>query len=441
VIGPEVLDADDGAYVLPVAEGLGYAETALTEPWACVEAAYTQRRRLDPKVHGMMWIIGDPDRNLDYTFSRGLDAPRSIVLTDVPDAVKALAYAEVERGAEVIEKNGLSPADYETLKASFTANQGFDDIVVLNPVSAEQVTAAAKLIAFRGTFNLIGQEPLKDKPMIDVGRIHYHYTAYVGNQGPDIGASYGEARNRADLKPGGAAVFVGAGGPMGQMHVQRAIEQTDGSALIVATEVNDFRLSVLVERFTPLAEHYGKKLYGFNPATEERNLTEFVQSLTGGRGADDVIVSVPVAPLMAEGAEYLAPDGMLVLFAGVPNGTLAPLDVSDIYLNNMQFTGTSGSRLDDQQAVLDKAISGQLSPNRSVAAVGGIEAARDGVEAMMEGTYAGKVVIFPQISGLPLMSLEELAEKYPEIGEQLAPGYVWTPAAEQALIEKFWDQG
>jgi threonine dehydrogenase-like Zn-dependent dehydrogenase len=39
LLGPEVLDADHGAYVLPVGEQLGYAEAALTEPWACVEGA------------------------------------------------------------------------------------------------------------------------------------------------------------------------------------------------------------------------------------------------------------------------------------------------------------------------------------------------------------------------------------------------------------------
>lgn len=52
LIGPEVLNADDGSYVLTVEEGLGYAETALTEPWACVEGAYTQRRRLIPQAGG-----------------------------------------------------------------------------------------------------------------------------------------------------------------------------------------------------------------------------------------------------------------------------------------------------------------------------------------------------------------------------------------------------
>ncbi|HHY88497.1 MAG TPA: zinc-binding dehydrogenase, partial [Chloroflexi bacterium] len=391
LIGPEVLDADDGAYVIPVEGEIGYAEAALTEPWACVEAAYTQRRRLYPLTGGTMWILGNPGDERAYTFSQGLEAPARIVLTDVPASVAALAR---ESGKEVIVRDGLKPGDYPALSEELTGGQGFDDIVVLDPHSAEAITAAARLIAFRGTFNLVGTRPLDGAPQIDAGRIHYHYTAYLGNASTDIGASYGEARNRAELRPGGVAVFVGAGGPMGQMHVQRAIEQENGPRLLLATEVNPERLQALRESFCGLAERRGKQLVLFNPA-EEGPLPEKVRELTGGRGADDVIVCVPVAGLMAEAGTVLAPDGMLVFFAGVPNGTMIPLDLSNVYLHNAQFTGTSGSTLLDQQLVLDKALRRELSPNRSVAAVGGLEAARDGVQAMMEGRYAGKVVIFP----------------------------------------------
>lgn len=41
---------------------------------------------------------------------------------------------------------------------------------------------------------------------------------------------------------------------------------------------------------------------------------------------------------MADAAAVMGPDGMFVLFAGVPNGTHAPLNVSDVYLHNAQFT-------------------------------------------------------------------------------------------------------
>jgi threonine dehydrogenase-like Zn-dependent dehydrogenase len=437
LLGPEVLAADDGAYVLPAAPSMGYAETALSEPWACVEAAYTQRRRLVPRQGGTLWIVGRPGDTTDYTFSRFLDAPATIVLSDVPPALQALVEREAA-GRTVLRRDGLAPEDYADLGQELTGGQGFDDIVLLDPRSAAAVSAAAKLIARRGTFNMVGRTPLDGKPAVDVGRLHYDYTAYVGNPGREIADSYGEERNRCELRPGGVALFVGAGGPMGQMHVQRALELPEGPRTVIATDLNAARLDALEQLFASLARERGRRLITFNPAAGGDALRELVLRETGGGGVDDAIVSVPVAALMAEAAELMRPDGMLVLFAGVPNGTLAPLNLSAVYLHNAQLTGTSGSRLADQALVIRKTVAGVLSPNRSVAAVGGIEAARDGVQAMMEGRYPGKVVIFPQISGLPLMSVAELAERYPEIGSQLGAGGVWTPEAEAALIERFW---
>jgi hypothetical protein len=57
---------------------------------------------------------------------------------------------------------------------------------------------------------------------------------------------------------------------------------------------------------------------------------------------------------------------------------------------------------------------------------------------MMEGRYPGKVVVFPQLTGLPLLGLSQLEEKLPDVAAHLGPGNVWTTAAEKALIERFW---
>lgn len=439
LLGPEVLEADGKCYVLPFEGELGYAETALTEPWACVEAAYTQRRRLTPKAGGLMWLVGRPGDSSPYRFSAGLAAAQTFVVTDIPSSLlDQIRQATAQTGATLIERHGLSPEDYPALKAELTGGAGFDDIIILDPRSVVAVGEAAKLIARRGTFNLVGQQPLDDLVQVDVGRIHYDYTAYLGNTGPDLAASYGEARNRCDLRPGGTALFVGAGGPMGQMHVQRAIELPNGPRLVIATDVNSERLAALEARFAGLAEAHQTRLVTYNATDFTESLREVVLRLTDGRGADDVIVSVPVASIMAEAARLMMPDGMLVLFAGVPNGSYAPLNLSHVYLHNAQYTGTSGSTLEDQATVIDKTLAGKLSPNRSVAAVGGIEAARDGVEAMMEGRYPGKVVIFPQISGLPLTGVNQLKATLPEVAACLTPDDVWTPEAEQALIERFW---
>ena len=335
-------------------------------------------------------------------------------------------------------RDGLQPADYAAFSAELSGGAGFDDIVVLDPRSAEMVSAAAKLIARRGTFNMVGTTPLDGLPQTDVGRLHYDYTAYIGTGGTDIAAAYGTARNRCELHPNGSVVVIGAGGPMGQMHVQRAIELPDGPRLVIATEINDIRLAAIKERFEPLAEKNGRTLLVFNPTASDETLHDFVMQATDQMGADDVVVSVPVASLMAEAAAVMNPNGMLVLFAGVPNGTYAPLDLSAVYLHNAQFTGTSGLTLNDQRLVMDRALEGTLSPGRLVAAIGGMNAAPEGVEAMMDGRYPGKVVIFPQIPDLPLMGLDELAEKLPAVAAKLDDEGYWTNEAEAVLIEKYW---
>jgi threonine dehydrogenase-like Zn-dependent dehydrogenase len=435
LIGPEVLETDEGAGLLPLEGNLGYAEASLLEPWGCVVASYTQRRRLEPKPGGILWIVGRPGDQTPYRFSRGLDSPATIVLTDAPPAITSLAQ---DTGARLVVRDGIGPADYAELSAELTHGGGFDDIVLLDPGEAAQVGELARHVARRGTLNLVGRRPLDGLVQADVGRLHYDYVAFVGNPGPEIAASYGEDRNRCELRPGGSAVFVGAGGPMGQMHVQRAIEHPHGPQLVIATEINQDRLEATRASLAPLAEKHGRRLLFFNPAESGKSLYDYVMQATDKKGADDVVVCVPVAGLMAEAATLMNPNGMLVLFAGVPNGTLAPLDLSAVYLHNAQYTGTSGLTIRDQNQVMQRALAGELSPGRLVAAIGGMNAAQDGLKALMEGRYPGKIIIFPQINNLPLMGLNELPERLPEVGVHLGPGGVWTNEAEKALIEGHW---
>lgn len=436
LIGKEVLETDAGACLLPVDDSMGYAESALLEPWGCVVAAYTQRRRLDPKPGGTMWIIGQPDDATEFTFSKGLDALATIILTDVPSSVKKLVSTTQ---AKVIEKNNLNADEYETINRETTDDKGFDDIVMLNPTSSDAVAQVARFITRRGILNLVGTKPLDGLVQVDFGRLHYDYIAFVGNSSLDIAASYGEERNRCDLRPKGIAVFVGAGGPMGQMHVQRALELPNGPRMIIATEVNDERLQTLKEMFAPLAEKQGRTVLFFNPTNSEKSLHQYVMEKSDGQGADDVVVSVPIASLMEEADTIMKPDGMLVFFAGVPNGTMGKVNLSNVYLSNAQYTGTSGLTIHDQALVMERRMEGTLSPGRSVAAIGGLETAAEAIQSVMDSRYPGKVLIFPQIRDLPLTSLKELEERLPEVAAKLGEDRMWTNAAEEALIEKFWE--
>jgi len=140
------------------------------------------------------------------------------------------------------------------------------------------------------------------------------------------------------------------------------------------------------------------------------------------------------------GTRKVIRDGMMVLFAGVPNGTMGAVNLSNVYLSNAQYTGTSGLTIDDQASVMSRRVAGTLSPGRSVAAIGGLETAAEAIESVIEGKYPGKVVIFPQIRNLPLTGLKELKQRLPEVAEKLGEDLMWTNEAEEVLIEKMWEK-
>jgi hypothetical protein len=90
--------------------------------------------------------------------------------------------------------------------------------------------------------------------------------------------------------------------------------------------------------------------------------------------------------------------------------------------------------MDDMQLVLQKTYSGELAPNRSVAAVGSLSAAKDGLKAVKDATLAGKVVIYPNIQEFPLTPIAELKEKLPSVYAKMNERGEWTKEAEDEFL-------
>ena len=433
LLGAAALDGDEGCYAIPVPEGLGYAEVALTEPWACVEAAYVPRRRLHVKADGVLWIIGRPGQEGTYRLGATLIGapPRKIVTTDVP----ASLLDQITWPAPVLH-DGLTPADYASLAQAET-DGGFDDIIVLDP-TAEVLDGLPAAIATGGVINLVGERPLGRPVQVDVGRVHYDYVVYVGTHGPDIGAAYGPARNRAELRPGGVAWIIGGGGPMGRMHLQRMLEMVDGPRKIVVAESNLVRNPELVTSFAPLARSRGIELVVHNP--KQMLPDDYAAALGaahGGHGFDDIVVIVASTPAIEAALPHLAPDGLLVVFGGLARGTMAALDLSNIYLGAAQITGSAGSTIHDQATVMRKVAAGSLTTANAVAAVGGLDAARDGMQGLMDGRFPGKMVIFPQVESFPLTALADLKTAAPSVFRLLGPAGDWTRAAEAEFLRLY----
>jgi threonine dehydrogenase-like Zn-dependent dehydrogenase len=216
------------------------------------------------------------------------------------------------------------------------------------------------------------------------------------------------------------------------MHVQRAIQVAHGPKTIVCTDVSDLRLDDLCTSFAGEAAAKGIEFICLNPTNQaayQAGMARFKE-----QGFDDVIVLVPVPPVISDAASYVASKGIMNIFAGVARGTMAKLKLSDAYLKSVRIFGHSASSIADLRLMLQQAESGELSPNRSVAAVGSLSAARDGLKAVKDTTFPGKVVIFPHIKEMPLTALPDLKDKLPSVYAKLKDGREWTVEAEKEFL-------
>ncbi len=429
VIDQRILNGDDGNYLLPVQPETGYAESALAEPWACVIAAYQLQYRTGLKAGGATWIIGPPDCGDDYFFGAGFDEaghPARLALTNVPTSLAARLKEQAARlQVEVID---LAAA---TLHNSGAELPAFDDIIILGP-DPDLIEAASPRLADFGIMAIIAKTPLSRPVQVDVGRIHYNRWTYVGGPGPDIARAYSDYPIPAELKTGGKSWFVGAGGPMGQMHVQRAIQIAAPPATVLCTDLDRDRLQVLEDAIGSEARAKGIDFIclGVTDEDYQPRLAEIA-----GSGFDDIVVLAPAPPVISQAAAYLAPKGVMNIFAGLKRGTMASLDLSPVYRQNVRFIGHTASTVDDLRLMLQHTETGQLSPNRSVVAIGSLEAAGDGFKAVKDAEFPGKVVIFPQIKDFPLTSLADLKEKLPPVYAKLKDGREWTVEAEKEFLE------
>ena len=438
VMGREVLDGDEGCYLLPVDPALGYAEAALAEPWACVEAAYSMEYRTRLKPGGVAWFVGAPGAS-DFLLTRGLDEhahPRAIVLSDVPPCLAAGLRGQAGTlGVPVVEADGLTPERYAEA-AERAGVAAFDDILLLGPHAADSIAAASALVAGGGALILASAEPYPEPAPVDVGRLHYDRILLGGTVGPDLAEGYRPFAR--ELAPGGTLWLLGASGPMGHMHLQRALQRPQRPARIIASGRRAARLALVAERYGALARRRGVELICLSEeALGASGVAARVRELTGGRGVDYCVVLAPDAGVAARAWDLVALGGVLNLFAGLNRGTQVPLDLNPLRDGRQRrIVGSSGSRIEDLAGVLEKACSRALAPEQATVAVTGLEGARQALQGVAEGHYPGKVVVYPHARGLPLTTLSEMAARMPAVAARLGEGGVWTREAEEELLRE-----
>ncbi len=430
-IGKEILNGDAGNYLIPIPQDMPYASSAITEPWACVEAAYRMPYRDAFKMGGTVLIWGGRNARRGFTLDKQWLAnqkPAHVTLCAVPEDLKRLVVSLcIDAGIayEELDRQNL-----------INAANSFDDIVLLDG-NAEEFNQAGRMLANFGVLAWMAEKALEKPVEIDLGRLHYDSIYFVGSTHLNLDAGYRQTTPRVSLKPHGKTWILGAGGPMGRLHLQRAIESKDGPDLIVASEVTESRYQALVDFFVPFAKKYKKDLKIVNSVKEPEAYQEIMERVKAEGGFDDIQVMVAIPPVIISSLEYAGRSAVIDLFAGLKRGEMGSLDA---WLfsgpRQLRLVGHSGSGLDDQKAVVKRVISGQLKPELSVAAVGGINQIADGIKAMKEWVFPGKIVIYPHVIDFPLTAINELEKRVPEIAKYLGEGKTWTLEAEQVFLDR-----
>ncbi|MBN2322339.1 MAG: alcohol dehydrogenase catalytic domain-containing protein [Spirochaetes bacterium] len=436
ILGKEVLEGDEGSYLIPIqSENTGYSQAALIEPWACVVAAYRIERRDCIKHDGRLLIVGNGSGENRWSFEKLFmkHSSRSVVLLDVGEKTKkAIVSALAGKRVRIHEESGTG---IHAAAVTHTNGAGFDDIIVLGETDAVTLSQAADSMCRYGIMNYMAENDTPQYVDIDAGKIHYDRISFVGGTVTDVAAPYSETLDYS-LK-GNGVLLVGAGGPMGQMHVHLAVEKDPPPKVIVATDISDERIASLHDLFDKRAEKRGIRFLTFNPTAFEdtdRFRQQIIEANEGGK-FDYVVCLAAIPSVIEEASWYLGGGAVLNIFAGVSKGTITKLDLKAVAAAAVRWVGSSGSLLKDMEYTLRQVEGKNLDTNISVAAVSGMNDVWNGIDAVRTGSFPGKIVVYPHIRDLDLISLAELKKRYPEVGALYDQSGGWTTQAEEKLLD------
>ena len=434
VLGREVLEGDEGCYLVPLPEQVGSVEGALIEPWTCVMAAYQIAARTHLRSSGTLRLYGfagQPVLDLaGTTFGAvperlGVPLPPADSAAPPPRKVIASGLSRANReavqswagalGVPVAWQDGAPP-------------RGADDVVVAGiPHPADWMARLFAVLPRHAVVSLHLQPEFATATTLacDIGRIHYQGIRLVGRCDGNVAAAYAGATRR-ELAPGGRAWFVGGAGPMGQMHVLHALARPQPPATVVVTDLSPVRLHALGERAAAL----GLPAPVLLPVGTDRPSVDAELRRLAPAGFDDVVLLAPSAAAAEHAARFLGTAGYLNVFAGVAEGSIAHLPLRSITAG-ARIAGTTGSPLATTVQTLGLVAAGKLRPGMVLGALADLGHGRAAVEAVAEGRIAGKVVLLPFARELGLQTLDALAAGNPDWRRALAGGRHWSRAAER----------
>ena len=282
-----IIDPETGErFLIPVSEEPSASAVGLLEPWACVERAYATEERGTLLAGGALLVVADGGHAIE-----GLDA---LIAASAPGSITAVADDEDQQAALVALGADLAHAVEPLDPASF------DDIIYFgaDPAMIERLQA---LLGLKGVIDIVlGGEQLGRPVEVDVGRVHYDLTRWVGSTGDSAAEGYARVPATGELRPGERVGVIGAAGPMGFMHVVRALTSGVERVSVSAVDIDADRLEHLASVAQPLAEAAGLAFEAVDSTGEEP------------AGAFTRIGCMVPVPAVAAGTVALAAEGAII---------------------------------------------------------------------------------------------------------------------------------
>ena len=298
----------------------------------------------------------------------------------------------------------------------------------------EEVMLMDCLLPYNGDAFFYGS--LSEPMSCIIGGYHACYHTKPGVYTHDMGVTEG----------GNMAILAGAG-PMGLGCADYSIHGGRAPKMLIVTDLDDARLKRAEKLIPPEeAKKLGVDLRFINTGSIE-NHVEYLRSLTGGEGFNDVFVYAPVKPVVEMGDALLARDGCLNFFAGPTNPEFSAMfNFYNVHYLSTHIVGTSGGNTDDMREAIKLMETKAINPAGMITHVGGLNACAE-TTMNLPKIKGAKKLIYTHVE-LPLTAIEDFGKaaeenKGTKLGELYADldaickdaGELWCAAAEKRLLE------
>jgi L-iditol 2-dehydrogenase len=188
-------------------------------------------------------------------------------------------------------------------------------------------------------------------------------------------------QDQLKIQAGESVAIIGAGGPIGLMHLQLALRQ--GAWPVITIDINDRRLAI--------AETLG--------ATRTVNSTredpvEAVWGLTSGRGADVVIECAGAKAAWLTALEVARKGARVEWFGGLPGGTQVEIDSTRVHYDELTIFGVYHLTPLSLERAFHMVCNGLVDVEPLITHQVSLKNLEDGLNMMMEGRSV-KVAVLP----------------------------------------------